>query len=353
MITGRKTAGPGAGRRRLAQDRWLGFIGAALELEAEAHGGPDPADAPASAGDQTDVRRRRRAPATIGEPIRRAEGDDKLGSSRWWTLPRISADGGSVGPLTVRAASVAGRQHARGGGSREDALAFRSTPDGVVVIATADGVGDTAAKYSAIGAHIASVLSCHLVHLWLTKPHPLNPIDPVDPVAACREIARWMPELAERYVEEHFVPTRFATTLTTSWIYPDGTYQGFKVGDGGVFELNRGELSQLSSRYGGSYGRTAALPAGYAQATEFAGRLPPGGCLLLATDGLAEPLGSPDVAAALAAAWRQPPSVLDFLTDLSFERRGESDDRTAVCVWFDPERAGHPERAGQPERAGR
>jgi serine/threonine protein phosphatase PrpC len=284
---------------------------------------------PGRAGSQ-DTTFGRLQPQVIGEPIRQAVADDQLGSARWTRQPKVSADGGRAGPLVVRAASICGRRHARRGESREDAFAFAHAKDGTVVAAVADGLGDPSASYSAVGAFVASLVSCQLVCLLIEQGRP------VDTHAVAARVAEEMAPQARRLIRVDFDDRSLATTLLIAWVSPQGAFRGFTIGDGGVVCLAAGQVSAVAAGRGGSFGDTDALPGGHARLEEFAGRLAPGSALLLATDGLHVPLQSPDVAGVLARAWERPPSLLEFLHDMSFERRGEADDRTGVAIWFDP-----------------
>lgn len=327
----------GAARGDNAISRFLGFYGFARELPAETVASDltgtgltatERADRSASVGEPAAATVAFR-PKTIGEPIVRAEEDDQLGASLWTTQPRICADAGSVGLLTVRAASVCGRSHSVRGGTREDAFAVRPVSSGAVVVAVADGVGDPAVRFSAVGAQVAAVLACRAVTVRLEKGQP------VDAEETSAWVADAMRRNAGRFVAEPADGADLATTLIVAWVFPDGSFGGFKVGDGGVFELSDGYAAPVTPDER-SFGGVTALPAGRPRARDrFAGQLARGSALIVATDGLADPMRSPDVAAVLAGAWSKPPSILGFLGDLSFERRGEGDDRTGVAVWFD------------------
>jgi serine/threonine protein phosphatase PrpC len=242
----------------------------------------------------------------------------------------LYADGGAAGNLTVRAASVCGRGHARMGESREDAFAVQLAPNGMIVVSVADGVGDRAARFSAIGAHLASLLSCQLICAKLEVGQF------IDPDGICAEIARQMPIEAKRFILTPYDNKSLATTLISAWVSSSGTYEGFMIGDGGVFTLTDGQVSPVIRGQGAAFSDTEALPSGYTQPNRFRGQLAAGSAMLIATDGLAVPMLAPDVATALGETWRQPPSVLDFLYDISFERRGEMDDRTVAAVWINP-----------------
>jgi hypothetical protein len=237
-------------------------------------------------------------PATVGEPIVRTGEDDALGSTSWISQPRISADGGSVGGLTVRAASICGRRHARHGASREDAFAIGRSADGAV--------------------------AC------------LDRRAPIDVPALCELLGAQMIAGGGRFIAADFDEQSLSTTLTVAWLAPDGRYTGFTIGDGEAFELAAAGFTPVADAQGGSFAETGALPHAYSEIDQFSGALAAGSALLLATDGLAVPLRAPEVSAHLARRWQQPPSVIEFLDDMSFERRGESDDRTGVCVWHLP-----------------
>ena len=287
------------------------------------------------AADPADRNQTARGPKTLGQPIHEAEADDQLGSSLWTTQAHVSADGGALGPLTVRAASVCGRRHARRGETREDAFAIRHTSSGTVIAAVADGVGDQSARFAAVGAQIASVLSCHMISARLEAQRP------IDPQAISSLVSGGMiPMATKRFITESCDDKALATTLITAWVSPQGTYAGFMIGDGGVFDLTAGQVSVVAPSRGTTFGEIHALPAAYTRVEEFSGSLKQGSALLLATDGLFDPMLSPDVATVLGRTWEHPPAILDFLYDMSFERRGEADDRTGLCIWFDRGRDG-------------
>ena len=316
-------------------DRVLGFFGRPRETQA---GTPaaEPADVPAGqAADPAAQEPSSRGPKTLGQPIYEAGADDQLGSSLWTTQARVSADGGTLGPLTVRAASVCGRRHARRGETREDAFAIRHTSDGTVVVAVADGVGDQAAQFSAVGAQVASVVSCDLITAHLEARRPIDPRDVSSQIAG-----QMIPAAAKRFITEPCDGKALATTLITAWVSPQGAVAGFMIGDGGVLDLTAGQVSVVARSRGTAFGEIHALPAAYTDVEGFSGSLRPGSALLLATDGLFDPLLSPDVAMVLGQTWKRPPAILDFLYDMSFERRGEADDRTGICIWFETGRDG-------------
>ncbi len=305
----------------------LGFFGLAWQVPAAAAPEQAPRGDAGGRGAGQDGQ-----PKTLGAPIHRSAADDQLGITRLFTQPRIVADGGSTGPLTVRAASVCGRRHAQRGETREDAYAVDRTDSGAVVMAVADGLGDPTAKFAAVGARMASMAAVELIRDELERGRPIIPRQVAAHVAGAmiRNSARFITQ-AEQYSDR-----ALSTTLIAAWLMPDGRYGGFMIGDGAVFGIAAGHVSMVAAPRGKAFGTTEALPDAFANVEEFAGRLVPGAALLLATDGLADPMQSPDVAAELGRSWEKPPTALGFLVDLSFERRGEADDRTGACAWFAP-----------------
>lgn len=80
---------------------------------------------------------------------------------------------------------------------------------------------------------------------------------------------------------------------------------------------------------------TRALPSRSLQCEFKLMPLKRGTQLFLLTDGLSIPLEiSSLVREGLGRLWLNPPSPLDFASQVSFNRRGELDDRTAVGVWL-------------------
>ena len=199
-------------------------------------------------------------------------------------------------------------------------------------MAVADGLGDPAARFAAIGARIASMTAVQIIGTALEDGQPVAPRTVVAQVAGTlvRESGRFISR------PEECTARSLATTLMAAWFMPDGRYSGFMVGDGAVFGITAGQVSVVAAPRGKAYSATEALPDSYANVEQFTGQLAPGSALLLATDGLADPMQSPDVAEELGRSWKQPPTVLGFLVDMSFERKGEADDRTGACAWFAP-----------------
>jgi serine/threonine protein phosphatase PrpC len=120
-------------------------------------------------------------------------------------------------------------------------------------------------------------------------------------------------------------------------LWPDRHFVAVSVGDSSAAILKDGRWLPVFMRSDEVFANSvpSSLPSDHPQLDLISGTLPYGSPLLVMTDGLSVPLGTPEVSAYLARRWEAPPMLSEFLFDLSFERRGESDDRTAVCVWVD------------------
>lgn len=295
--------------------------------EYPARGGPTPA-----VGAGTGVLRPER-PATLGAPtLTFAEEHAPLCSTTIEHLPPLAASDGRVGNFVVRAASVTGRLHARTGRSREDDYAVTAMNGDSVTAAVADGVGDPGARNSAIGAQVAVRETCALLS---QRPTPAS----ADEARAfCSQLSASMLTAATRLLNRAVQPTDLATTLVVVTVRPDGIYTGFAVGDSGVAIHENQNWDIVLGRHAGLLNDAGStLPRDNPSVEMYAGRLQPGQALLLGTDGLFIPLEAAEVNLELAARWKHPPTLLAFIGDLCFERRGEADDRTAVCIWYLPE----------------
>jgi len=269
---------------------------------------------------------------TLGAPTMSSTGTiSPLSSSVAGGLAPLAAADGTTGAYVVKAASRVGRMHSHSGQSREDDFAVAVTAGGGVVVAVADGVGDPRARHSATGARVAVTEAC--ARLQRTSALGASK-DATDVVA---EISHAMVPAAERLLDQEVRPGELATTLTAASCAPDGSFWAFTIGDSGLLRLTDGswktvlgaERALLNDVHG-------TLPSSDPPIDVVSGRLHPGEALLLATDGLLLPMAAAEVGSFLAARWQQPPDLLDFIADLSFERRGEADDRAAICLWYLP-----------------
>ncbi len=274
----------------------------------------------------------RKHPPLLGEPFVTAETPGLFCPSSSRTLPALVADGGRLGQYELRAASLVGRSHKASGDTREDDYAAAISRSGTVVLAVADGVGDRSVVHAAVGARAAVLEACRLV---------VERIDSEDispPSALVEDIAAAALRQARGVVGADKASATLATTLCVVALAPDGTYRGFSVGDSGAAVLD-GDTWRMVTKDAAllSNDTGPTLHAEGRSQQNFEGRLPRGAALLLATDGLLIPLEATEVNHGLACRWRVPPArLLDFVSDASFERRGEFDDRTVVCAWYRP-----------------
>jgi hypothetical protein len=92
---------------------------------------------------------------------------------------------------------------------------------------------------------------------------------------------------------------------------------------------------QADAQAGIATTRTKALPSQHLTYEHTLIELPRDSALFLLTDGIRIPLElSESVREGLGRRWLTPPAPLDFASHVSFNRRGEFDDRTVVGVWL-------------------
>ncbi len=262
--------------------------------------------------------------------------------------PDMVVDGAGYGPLTVRAASVRGDSHRYQGEPRQDSLAVvrlgAPGPDGLLLLAVADGVG------SAARSHVGSQEACWLAAMELDAvsaelAETVRAGDqPGFAALVDTAVGRVATLLAHRARERGDDPAAYATTLRALLVPldPRVRVRGFlAVGDGGTALLRAGEwnLSLTDPEHDGDGmidTRTAALPHGYrARALLLAPALP-GDVLVLCTDGLSTPLaGDAGMRDFLGSGWGRgaAPAPADFLWQLQYRVKSYDDDRTAVVLW--------------------
>lgn len=286
--------------------------------------------------------------------------------------PEILADGGEVGSIIYRAASVRGLGHQEKGSPRQDAFLVRFTSDRRWLVAClADGVSEGSLS------HLAAELVCDALSDVLVEE-----FDRIEPGVACPDWSGTLedlpwPEAVERannavrgkfrellerkrratgVVEDEEAASAIPfdarvrhTMSATAMMLVAGTEPADDgrhpvalvnvAGDSAAFALDNGQWKPLSAikNEGASIvsGAVRSLPVEVAvqpQSWWFS----PGGMLVMMTDGLGDPLGRGTgvVGAFLSEKWTAPPDVLAFAGHLSFYRRSFIDDRTAVAIWF-------------------
>ncbi len=250
--------------------------------------------------------------------------------------PDTVADGWSTGELTVRLASVRGYAHRFEGLPRQDDVAAIHHPaSGAVVFAVADGVSSTPL------AHIGATAACRAAVTAV-----LSGLDGAGPVDWARvvEHAAWQVvqqaglALGLAAPDAARAEQQMAATLITGLVRPGSGAELIRVGDGGAWVLRAGTYHRL-------FEPAAADPAVVVTAVTALPRVPEveprravlaaGDVLLVATDGISDPLGdgSGSVGAYLAERLTRPRPPLEFARDADFSRETFDDDRTLLAVW--------------------
>ncbi len=248
----------------------------------------------------------------------------------------------------MRAASVAGVRHRLAGCGPEDAFAWRAPSrvtdptaadgdgvvEGTVVLAVADGVGSVTGSAAASAA--AVVAACDAASHDLAR---------LGGPSAAEDAAFWPPVFAA--ADAAVGRAGGATTLVVAVVGADGRGTVARVGDSTALLLDRGQWIEVwpadRDEDGPVSTATAALPVatGSTPAVTLAGiSMGDGVALVLATDGVADPLrdGPTTVAPALAEALADVPSPLGLALLADFSRQGCFDDRTIVGLWSRPAR---------------
>ncbi|MGW0416783.1 protein phosphatase 2C domain-containing protein, partial [Streptomyces collinus] len=290
-------------------------------------------------------------------------------------VPDTVLDGARHGACTLRAVSLRGDSARYRGEQRRDALLtarFGTGEQALVLVAVATGARAT--PY----AHLAAAEACQLIGRAVGRSHQRLAED----IRAGRRgdlksglhrlTDRGLGKLRAGAIEQDLDPEEYAASLRCLLLPADPdcrTRVFFGVGDGGLFRLRDGEWQDIEPRVAPaattgepllSFGSPPAEtpegdrltmdlgiptpPSPYEPAPEpprepfrfRASVARPGDVLVMATEGLAEPLrGEPALCAYLARRWsdRTPPGLAAFLADVQVRVKGYADDRTAAAVW--------------------
>jgi serine/threonine protein phosphatase PrpC len=300
-------------------------------------------------------------PYSIGNPGVAASRVVPKPDKRHWLRPDTVLDGLVIAGaeedpvLELRAASVRGLAHREYCRVRQDAYAFRATPDGqYLLIGVADGVSAGELSHLAADWVVSSGTQALSRLLRTTAPDDLPWHSIFVDLASLitdrgsQTLARsgTAPEadserLTGREVGEHMATTALFAVVDLC-ARPEGhTVHVMRVGDCSAWILrdegdwvamhpikNADEQIHTSA--------VAALPAvsgGFSPPVRTT--LSPGDALFLMSDGVGDPLadGIGEVGDFLANAWHRPPVDLDFAAQVGFARRSYDDDRTVVGVW--------------------
>lgn len=270
--------------------------------------------------------------------------------------PDSVMDGGRIGRLEVRAASVRGRAHrtpvnADNVKRRQDEYALAPSDDQRwLVISVCDGVSAAARAHQ--GASIAARRSCQLIVRGLAEketPFDLDFNDVASRTAGFLVAEAQKGSLAAASPDEPADIARIANVLGTTAVVaivavePDesGSWPFIAAtlaGDSSAWTLSQAGWTSLfdlkNSRKEMASNAVTPLPyvGGVATAE---GALTQDLSLHVMTDGLGDPLGdgTGDVGIALTQEWQEPPGMHSFARAIDFRHRGAVDDRTCVGVW--------------------
>ncbi len=256
----------------------------------------------------------------------------------------------------VLGASVRGKSHAHRGEYRDDAIAAASR-DGLLVLAVADGAGSSA--LSRIGAAVTAQLAVDNTHQrYVDAGAPAGDVSPVSRLGtamahAVHDAAMRLHELA---TAGGVSPSALRTTVLLVAILDDLMLVS-QVGDGAVLvqRIDGSVVRVGATRETGWAGEVTCFVPDACAMTQAAAlrqvRASDVALIALMTDGVDDPFHPLEQSgAALVEQWRhgtttpigtarQPeaPSVLGeasaLLQWLSFEQRGEVDDRSLLLAW--------------------
>jgi len=250
-------------------------------------------------------------------------------------------DGWSASGLEVRGATGRGYAHRYYGRPRQDemSLAWHSGSSTLVAV-VADGV--SAAPMSHVGAATVCRYSSEYVLRHLSNGEPIDPRELIEGCAwALTEAAQRLrgASVADAAIAEELMATTVAV-VTVALGLGSASVSGVVVGDSGIGVVESDQVTFLAGgRKGSSDGITdvsvTALPRIPEQLITAELRLEPGQTLLVATDGIWDPVGDGrgTVASHLAAALHEKlPGRGAFLEVVDFVKETHDDDRTLIAV---------------------
>ncbi|MGA5757767.1 protein phosphatase 2C domain-containing protein [Nonomuraea bangladeshensis] len=249
--------------------------------------------------------------------------------------PDTEIDGADLEGLIIRGASVRGDFHRYDGMPRQDAMLIKRLGESHVLLAVADGLG------SRDMSHFGAAAACRAAFDEL--PGSLLNGHETGSASAAAYFAAIAESLADEATEEGFAVEQVATTLTAAVMdlrprRGARLCQIMRVGDSTAMQLQGGVWTSCFKEDNDqtlASSATYALPGDAARVEVNTWILNPGDMLLFCTDGLSKPMAGQAVREQLAAWWGggEPPSLTEFLWQLSFRARTHDDDRTAICVW--------------------
>lgn len=233
----------------------------------------------------------------------------------------------TLGRFEVRAASRRGSDHTILGEHRQDDFVVAQAADGRYLVAVvADGHG--AAENAHFGSYWASRLLAQTIDRHLREGVP----------GIEKMLARTRDDLSELFDMRFTDGTKLRSIATTlvGLIAPidGGPAAGFRVGDSDILVDGPDGWSSL-------FGPASAEQAEAVFPRNIDADVAPidfdVNCLLLTTDGVAEPIATNGaVAASYSGGLAAPIPEVEFDQLMAFPLEEARGDRTAVAVWFDP-----------------
>ncbi|MFC6881406.1 MULTISPECIES: protein phosphatase 2C domain-containing protein [Actinomadura] len=244
--------------------------------------------------------------------------------------PDTVLDAAQAPGLVIRAASARGDAHRYNAQPRQDAMGLWRISERILLACVADGLG------SAELSHLGAMAACDAARGLRRRPDE-----------QFKEMAeRYFSRIAEAIEEAAAVRGVGGGELATTFlaaVLEVGSHGSphkawlMRVGDCEAMVLRNGEWTSCFFAVPEgevSSSATLALPGHADQVEIYETPLEPGDVLLLCTDGLSKPMRGEEVRTQLAGWWGEhPPSMAEFLWQLSFRARTHDDDRTAICVW--------------------
>lgn len=259
--------------------------------------------------------------------------------------PDVVLDGWSTDAMTVRGVSQRGHLHRYNGAPRQDDFSVHHLPDGRVIALVADGV--SGAPQSHIGASTATKQAAEWLHANIRRD-----LANFDWSALLKSTAWALTERAQALLDlDAPDPVRaeeqLATTLVCAVIEATGpgTLRAHLIGagDSAAWLLSEGDYVDLLGgkavveASGIASSAVVGLPRVPAQLTPVVVDIAPDEVLLIATDGIGDPLGSGQ--GGVGDLFREvltkpsPPSLIEFAHAVDFSRETFDDDRTLVAIW--------------------
>ena len=287
-------------------------------------------------------------------------------AKKWWKLSDglegndIRTHVGTVGDLAVAATSLRGHRHRLGAEPNQDSFAIRTIAlddhREYLIVAVADGVGSS--PHSGFGARLASYSAAQALGSMIqaSPDHYLEVLAADQAASLLGRVTTSVTTYREMEFDAPGVPASelrhagLQCTLTIA-VVPAGGSAAVgagraavvcSIGDSPAFRLGNGQWQAIDGTLPGESGLwSSAIDQGALGANAmriFEVPLADGQALLLSTDGIGKYLHFEGrqtlLGDDLAARWKEPVGMLEFVRDASFEFASADDDRTAVMIWM-------------------